>query len=293
MPVFHNPLTAKFRLATVIALLLLLAYLGLCFWIFVAWARPETEGVGHIRLGADSATYYALGELADQRGGLGVPLLSLTQNLIGPLSLILLLKTASSIALFNLLLFLIALAVASSIEGVRFHVFTLLVICDAETMSALTTVNKEIFALFSVVLFAKYLEGRSKWMLLLVLLSSIMARWEQAAIIIFFLFAEKAFRHRGHALILLVALMTIAAPVVYSHVDPESYAAYTEGGRTMLVFDAIQSHFGYFLVVAPKALMNLMGNVAAPWTYAPLWAHGFDDAQNQLLIRAHEMAMTC
>jgi hypothetical protein len=160
-------------------------------------------------------------------------------------------------------------------------------------MSVLTTVNKEIFALFSIVLFARYLENRSKRLLLLVLLSSIMARWEQAAIIMFFLFAEKAFRRRGRALIFLIALMTIAAPVVYSHVDPELYAGYTEGGRTMLVLDAIQGHFGYFLVVIPKALMNLFGNVAAPWTYSHLWANGFFDAQNQLLIRGHEVAMTC
>jgi hypothetical protein len=42
--------------------------------MFFVWAQPEAEGVGHIRLGADSATYYSIGEMASERGGLTVPL---------------------------------------------------------------------------------------------------------------------------------------------------------------------------------------------------------------------------
>jgi hypothetical protein len=54
-------------------------------------------------------------------------------------------------------------------------------------------------------------------------------------------------------------------PIAMSHVDTSGADIWLEGGKTVIVLDNVQNHFGYFLVVIPKAIMFLCGNVLTPW----------------------------
>jgi hypothetical protein len=122
-----------------------------------------------------------------------------------------------------------------------------------------------------------------------------MARWEQVAIILMFLFFEtKAFNGKPKtALSLVVLAITLAYPLAASYVDLTSFEAYAEGGNTIAVLNKLQANFGYFLVVIPKAIMNLIGNVATPTYWFTTWPHmDRSDVQNVFIVRLHEFAMT-
>jgi hypothetical protein len=142
---------------------------------------------------------------------------------------------------------------------------------------------------------ARYLEKKSKIVLCLAFISSICARWEQVAvIIIFLLFRSTSFRHNPKkALLWLVLAISIAFPIVAHNVDMSGAEQFLEGGRTVIILDTFQQHFLYFLVVVPKALLLLAGNVLTPWIWFTTWPQGdFTDIQNMFLARLQEFAIT-
>lgn len=272
-------------------------YLMFCAYIVSIWAAPEALGTGSVRLGPDSATYYTLGE-GLQSSSNKLPLLSLSSNLIGPIALVTLIYNPLWIAVFDATLFLIALWVVSTLKNVRFGVFLVLTLLNAELLSAITTVNKEIFALFAAVLFAKYLDqGRRSWtLLLLIVISAVMARWEQVAVIglYFFFTKSRVFKNRPvQALLFVLFGISVIWPFIVRFLDTAALDHYTEGARTMAILNAIQAHFGYFLVAVPKIIMNLIGTGSSPFYWLGVWpSMDHSDVQNAFLIRIHEFMTT-
>ncbi len=244
--------------------LTLLFYLAICVMVYFAYVEPWIAGDISIRIGADSDRYW--NSVKELRSGASMPLLSATGNLLGPVSVGLLLHNGVNVMVFNILLFLIAMKIASTIPDVRVGTFGFLLLLNFELIPSLTTLNKEIFALLSSVLIAKYLYAKKPGALALlgVLLVAAFSRWEEAAILILYLILRGIFgTHRKTALIALVGFLTIAFPVGLRvlGLDLSTFDWLMQGANTILVLNKIQYAYGFPLVVMPKIVMMMAGGM--------------------------------
>lgn len=265
----------------------LLFYLALCAMVYFAYVAPWIAGDINVRIGADSDRYWS--SVKELRSGTNLPLLSATGNLLGPVSVGLLLHNGVNVMVFNILLFLVAMKVASSIPNVRVGVFGFLLLLNFELIPSLTTLNKEIFALLSSVLIAKYLYMKkpSALALLGVLLVAAFSRWEEAAMLILYLALRALFRDRPKtALVALIAFLTVAFPVALRllGLDLSTFDWLMQGANTILVLNKIQYAYGFPLVVIPKILMVMAGGWISPsfYTANPGIIGGFMDPQQEI-----------
>jgi hypothetical protein len=278
-----------------------------CGIAFVSFVRPSLLGANQLRIGADSSTYLALAGIVNSNDPslpVGVPMVSIGSNLLGPVLLAKLLKSVSLMAVANCLIFVCALWIAAKFSEVRLGLFFFLLILNPMTLPALLTVNKEIFALCSSVLLAYYLrlEKRNLTFLSIVLGISFLARWEQALVTGLFLYAES--RHsllRGKpktVLCLLIAAITLIYPFLARSgvVDMAALlsvaGSVSEGGRLMPTLNNIQAAYGFPILVVPKTLLNLFGQVLNPtYFFTDYLKVDFADIQNSIAIPWHCVLM--
>ena len=260
-----------------------------CIFLYLQYVEPWIAGDIQTRIGADSDRYW---EYAHQsQNSQGAELISVTGNFLGPVTLIRVLHTGLAIMCFNFFLFIISLKVAVSIPQVNKAVVGFLFLANAQLLPALTTVNKEIFILLAAALTSKYLyaEYKSNFLLAAILFVSVVARWEQAAIFILFLLFNILFRKQPWLGILtLVVLITVAYPFAFIilGLDPHTLDWLLEDAPTLIRIDAIQRAFGFPIVVIPKILMILTGQLHSPqfYDYANWHKWFITDAQNWLFL---------
>jgi hypothetical protein len=278
-------------------LVALLTFIGICTVVYFAYVAPWIAGDINIRMGADSDRYWD--SVKDLRLGEGGPLFTATTNFLGPVAIGLLLRNGVGVMVFNILLFLLAMKVASSIPDVDVSVFGFLLFLNFELIPSLTTLNKEIFALFSSVLIAKYLYAKkpSALALLGVLLVALFARWEEAAILIFYLILRFVFRYRRKtALISLIALVTVAFPVGLRvlGLDLSTFDWLMQGANTIIVLNKIEYAYGFPFVVIPKIVMTVAGSWVSYsfYTANPGIVGGFTDPQQEIFQPLGCVALT-
>jgi hypothetical protein len=268
-------------------------YIAFCFACFFAFEQPRLNRDSYFRFGADSPTYWDAVEFQSEHADAGQTLVGFGTNLFGPVEIGTVLRSGIAVCFFNILLFFIAVEIACSIPGVdRYRLLFLLMIC-AETAPALVTLNKEILVLFSVLLLAKYIysERRSGFLLVPVLVASVLTRWEQVGIILLFLFLQRkgsVFQRNPR---FAVASVIAALTVIYSLITmiPGSgiggFTRYAKDANTIAKLDAIQAHFGFPLVIAPKIILDLSGQLIRPVTfYHWLSDYGFSDIHSSLIV---------
>jgi len=251
-------------------------YLLFCMFCFFQWEQPRLNHETYIRFGADSPTYWEAINYRQEHADHGSTLVSFTGNLLGPVLIGLTFKTGFNVALFNIFLFFIAVEIGCSIPGVDRYWLLFLLAISAETAPALVTLNKEILVLLSTILLAKYIYSRkrSKLLLGLILFISIFARWEQIALILLFLFLQRKgsiFARRPRFAIAVViavlsVLYTLIARIPGSGI--RAFTQYAEGANTIAKLNHIQASFGFPLVVVPKIIMDLFGELLRPLTLA-------------------------
>jgi hypothetical protein len=268
-------------------------YLAFCFACFFAFEQTRLNHESYFRFGADSPTYWEAVEYQSEHPDSGETLVGFGRNLFGPVEIGMVLRTGIAVVFFNLVLFFIAVEVACSIPGVdRYRLLFLLMICS-ETAPALVTLNKEILVLFSVLLLAKYIysERRSLFLLVPVLVASVLTRWEQVAIILLFLFLQRkgsVFQRNPR---FAVAGVIAGLTVIYSLITmiPGSgiagFLRYSKDANTIAKLNVIQAHFGFPLVLAPKIIMDLSGQLITPVAlYHWLQSYGFSDIHSAIII---------
>ncbi len=250
-------------------------YLAFCFFCFFYFEQPRLNHDTFIRFGADSPTYWDAVEYRTQHTQTQGVLISFTGNLLGPVLIGMLFRTGLGVAFFNVLLFFLAVEVACTIPGVnRYRLLFLLAICS-ETAPALVTLNKEIMVLVSALLFAKYITSkrRSLFLLAVVFAVSVFARWEQIAILLLYLFL----RRRGSvferkpwlAVGTVIGILTVLYPVI-ARLPGSAIGAFTQyakGANTIAKLNTIQTNFGFPLVVVPKMIMYVFGELLRPLTF--------------------------
>jgi hypothetical protein len=277
-------------------------YVILCLWLFVAYVKPSFLGGNNLRIGADSAIYLTVaGVIPDYSINTAeLQLVSIGGNFLGPVAIARLVPSLFGIALLNLTLFLICLWIANSLPGVKLGPFFWAIVLNPLTTPSLLTLNKEILSFFSIMLLMFYIcrEPRSRILLMCVLLSAIMARWEQASVTILFLVLEhhkSPFRGRPR---LVLASMVLGITIIYPLAVKTglegiaSLIAVAAGGNFMPKLNEIQAHYGFPIIFGPKILLNLWGEVLRPsYFWTDYLNNDFSDIQNSFAIPFHCVAM--
>lgn len=280
--------------------MVLIGFLGLCVITFFTIEQPIEADQSNLRLGADSHTYFAFAEALQRKGTHNVEFIGLGANFIGPVALAVVLKTPLWVMVANIAMFLFAIEICAPVKGMSRTSLGLLLALNATTLVSLVTLNKEIFALTASLLLCRYIftESKSKLLLAAILVIGLMARWEQSAITLMFLFFRRdgSFfrRHPYAALLLLIAIITVAYPLALNSrsVDLTAFTDQAQSGNSILVLDHVQSSYGFPLVVIPKAVMSLFGDVLTPGYWLTDYLHqNFTDLANSLVIRLHCLAM--
>ncbi len=278
----------------------LLLYLVVAGAMFIS-VIANYYGLTEYTFGADSNTYYVYAELDSQAASSDDDrLITFGQNLFGPVLLAKLVRGPVGVGLFNLAIFFVLLQASGAIPGVRRKYFFILLAINAMTIASITTLNKEIFAMAGVVLFAKYIysEKRSVLLFLAFVILSVMARWEQALILFIYLFFESRFsllkgKHKT-ALALLTLMLSIAYPAALklSSIDLTSFLAQLQVG-VIIRLNAIQAVFGgYLITVIPKSGMLILGGFLTPAQYIPTVVNSVSpELQNRLVVPLSNLAM--
>jgi hypothetical protein len=274
-------------------------YLTFCWWCYFYWEQPRLNHDTYVRFGADSPTYWDAVQYRTEHANTD-NLVSFSGNLLGPVLVGAVFRNGIGVGLFNIFLFFIAIEVAASIPGVdRYRLVFLLALCS-ETAPALVTLNKEIFVLFSTLLLAKYLlSERRSWILLAVVYTaSLFARWEQVALIMLFLFLRRKGsvfeRNPKVAIGFVIAVLTVLYALIarLPGTGLAAFTQYTAKGNTIVKLVKIQDNFGFPLVLGPKILMNLLGELLRPFTFVREYsALGFGDIHSLFIIPLFSIAL--
>jgi hypothetical protein len=291
---WHAPLESWLRL------MLLIGFIGLCFYVFFTIELPIRLYQSDLRLGADSHTYFNFADVLRRGGAHHFEFIGLGANFIGPILMALLFKTPFWVMIGNMALFAFALLMCSPVDRLSRTMLALLLALNATTLVSLVTLNKEIFALVASLLLCRYLytESKSRLLLAAILVIGLMARWEQSAITLLFLFFRREGsyfrRHPYAAILLLIALITVAYPLVLhsSGIDLSGFTDQAQSGNRIPVVDQLQAHYLFPLAVLPKALLSLFGGLVTPSYYLTNYLHqDFTDLANQYVIHLHCLAM--
>lgn len=278
---------------------LLCLYLAFCWGCYFVWEQPRLNHDNYVRFGADSPTYWDAVKYRSEHADTD-NLVSFSGNLLGPVMIGVVFRNGIAVAIFNILLFFIAVEVACTIPGVdRYRLVLLLALCS-ETAPALVTLNKEILVLFSTLLLAKYVYSeRRSWLLLGVVLAvSLFARWEQVALILLFLFLRRRGsifeRNPKLAIGVVIAVLTVLYGLIarLPGTGLEAFTQYTAKGNTIAKLVKIQENFGFPLVLAPKILMNLLGELLRPRTFVREYSLlGLGDIHSLFIIPLFSIAL--
>jgi hypothetical protein len=278
---------------------LLCLYLAVCWGFYFVWEQPRLDHENYVRFGADSPTYWDAVKYRSDHAN-NDTLVSFSGNLLGPVLIGTVFRNGIAVALFNIFLFFLGVEIASTIPGVdRYRLVLLLCLCS-ETAPALVTLNKEILVLFSTLLLAKYIysERRSFLLLCVVLAVSLFARWEQIALIFLFLFLRRKGsifeRNPKFAIGVVVAMLTVLYALIARLPGSGlgAFTQYTKNANTIAKLDKIQENFGFPLVMGPKILMNLLGELLRPWTFvSEYYQLGWGDIHSIFIIPLFSIAM--
>lgn len=267
-----------------------------CFFEF---EQPRLDHDSFVRFGADSPTYWNAVHYRTEHAE-NQELISFTGNLLGPVTIGIIFKTGFVVALFNIFLFFMSVEIACTIPGVDRYLLVFLLAISAETPPALVTLNKEIFVLFSTFVFAKYIYSEKRsWLLLgTAIFASIFARWEQIAIMLLFLFLRRkgSFFRRNPKLAVLsvIAVLTVAYTLVARLPGSgiRAFTQYARGANTIVMLNTIQASFGFPIVLVPKIIMDLTGELLRPRTYlAEFGTLGIGDIHSMFIIPLFSIAL--
>ena len=291
-------------------LFMLCLYFVFCWVLYTATVEPLYGFLNPPSISADSDAYFQIAGLAkSDRAKVDVSgLVGYGGSPLGPITVALIGRTVFGVACINCVIFLMVIWWAGMVHGAERPLFALLVALNPQTIPTLMTLNKEVLAMAGIVAFAAYLYPRkdsaalrnSKWLLVTGIVFSILARWEQVAILFWFLAAQskrwpfKANPRRAVVILLLVCSVAYAAAVHVLHINLAGFLVQLGEGGTVVRLYHIQEAGGYFLVAAPKILMNLAGRWVTPgYFFTVYWTDVFGklDWQNVFIGPLHSLVM--
>jgi hypothetical protein len=249
-------------------LLVLAIFLG-SLMLFFTYVGPSLKGENQLRIGADSAFYLWHANLSgtnpygrddEQRAGL----IAVASNLLGPYLIATLLRDNLLILAFNYLLLLVSVILLTKNKH--------------GTLALLMLLNPAVLvAILSVALLAWHLEKPSRTKLSLLLLVSLMARWEMSLLVLLFLLLRSRINpcSRRMTVLFLIVTLTVTYPFVTGFVNQ---AFGEQSGNTVVMLTNLQARYLYFLVLIPKIALNLFGGLVG------LFRPATNDVYNSLIV---------
>jgi hypothetical protein len=260
------------------------------------WFQPYVE--------ADSSTYWELsgvkpGAFTSQSRDRSNS--ELGNNVFGPVLQARIFRNEFGVMLSNLALFVFMLWIVGTMKEFDRGMFTFLLLLNPLLISAILTLNKEIFSILGMIVFVRYMTAKRYrgLLLLLALVISFAARWQQmAAMLVLACLSSHVspFRNKPKTgIAILVLLFTLAYTAVYklAPVLIAGLLAQAEAGHTIVVLDRIQGNFGFPLVVLPKIMLNVMGRFITPkYFLSDYWDANFSNWYDQIFTQMQELLTT-
>lgn len=252
-----------------IALLGLAVYLTLAAISFVTFVEPSLKGTSEWRVYADSTVYMEIADDLRLDTGFGavVALLTPSRNVVFPALVALVLKTSANIAILNVSLFLVGIGIlAWGCRGLRWYVFLPLLLVHPTTYQALLTLNKEIFTFFSAVVFVKWLQTKSSWLITMLIVVSFFLRWEQCLALVCFLVLRSMGVGLKRASLAIIVTISIAYPFAIASVGlPATDTAENAASIVYMYLNRLQLYGLYFALILPKLAITLLSQVIRCW----------------------------
>ncbi len=277
----------------------LVIYLGIVILLFLSWVQPSLTGENNHHITADSGTYIYFAEaLREGRVDAFVAssLYTFPNTLWGAVSLALLVPNTFDEMLFNLAIFSVALWFFSKAIDIDPALFVLLLALNPTTTISLMAVNKELLDLLSLSLFLYHVRYGKRLLLILALLISLFSRYETCVTMSMFLFLRSSWNplrgQRFRSLFAYCMLLDIVISLLLA--SPSQAARLTEAqetavhsGGTSLFLTGFEQHFLFVLVVIPKILENLFGEVLS---VSHWFAFSMEDPANTFIIFGNNLA---
>ncbi len=236
--------------------------------MFVLVAVPALSGELDLQFYADSATYETFARQMD----VNIGLVSIGTNFLGPILIFKLLGyNRALVFLFNLGCLVAAFWVFVRSFPLDRRRFLFYLTMSPLLLVSLLSINKEVVSLPALAFFAAYIVRRRPWLLLVALGLSILVRWQYTLFMLVFVgldsWMNPLHRRRGLSLAILILAISALYPRyldVFEAIDKvASLAAQenTEGSGLYSLFISVQNNYGYFLVVVPKALQQMLGTL--------------------------------
>lgn len=282
----------------------LIVFVLLSLFLFFDAIAPAADFGFQPYVQADSAAYWELSGVRpnafeiQQQNSSGV---EVGNNTWGPVSQARLFRSDIGIMLSNLAMLFILLWVVGTMKEFDRGFFTLLLLLNPLLFSSIVTLNKEIFAITGMIVFVRYMTAKKHRgvLLMLSLLISFAARWQQMAVMLLLAFFESRvspFRKKPLAGVLFTILLFTAGYTAVYQLVPNLIAgllAQAEAGHTIRILDNIQGHFGFPLVVIPKILLNVMGRFVTPaYFLKDYWSADFSNWHDQIFLEVQELLTT-
>lgn len=254
---------------------------------------------------ADAGTYWELSgvkagafQSEEPEGHSGA---ELGNNTFGPVLQARIFRNELGVMLSNAILFVILLWVVGTMKEFDRGMFTLLLLLNPLLISAILSLNKEIFSILGLIVFVRYMtaERHRGLLLLLALTISYAGRWQQMAIMLLLACLESRlspFRNKpkaGIAILLLILTLAYAAVYQLAPILIAGLLAQAEAGHTILILDKIQGNLGFPLVVIPKIMLNVMGRFITPkYFFSDYWSADFSNWYDQIFLAVQELLTT-
>jgi hypothetical protein len=250
-----------------------------------------------LRVWADSTTY-----IEYARSSSTEPLITAVGNFLGPVYLYRITGFRDwAVALINGLLLISSLTALARLYRPRVDLFVFLVVMNPMALTAVITLNKEIFGLASVAFFAVFTSTQRVRYLLPALLLAVATRWQHAlvvAVFLSFMLPWYPLRHRRWwSLILTVGAISLIYPVLLGDFVRASFAWDTvlldqveRGGGILPLLNRLQDNYLFFVAVVPKVLFNLVGNLGRAVTLFTRGPADPADIYNSYVVLGHQVA---
>ena len=280
-----------------VLMLAMAVYLAICAMVFVQWVNPSLDGRTDQHIAADSIRYLYMADVV--RGDYADPwvwvnLASFPNTLWMPVLIATLLKSTVLMAIANFALFGASIALFRRSANINVGVFLFFLLLNPTTTVSLLSVNKEIVDLFLTALFCYFLTTRRKWAIISALLIAVINRYEVGVALVAFLWIRSRFNplrgRRVLSLVVVVLLLSILLPITASESMNSRFreASSTVTTTGLVAFlDQLQMRYLFALVVIPKALENMFGELLN----VPGWArYTLQDLANSYILFFNNLA---
>lgn len=252
---------------------------------------------------ADSDTYWQLAGFGNRQENSNAEhtLADYGNNTLGPVGQALIFRNDFGVMLSNFGMLALILWTVGTMPEFDRGMFTLLLLLNPVLISALITLNKEIFAITGMVLFVKYMRAARFRFLIFwaAIFFSFAARWQQAAVMLMIACFESRIspvrQKPWGGLTLAMLFWTVAYMGIFllGRNLIAGLLAQAAAGHTILILDNIQGYGGFALVMIPKILLNVLGRFSTPaYFLKDYWDENFLNWHDQIFLQVHELLIS-